>query len=375
MPTVELDQYIPRAVLSDLLEALKAQGYRCVGPQVQDGAVLFNTLNRVDDLPHGYRDAQSPGHYRVERTSSSRLFAWAVGPQGLKPFLFAPEEPLWVATPQADGALTFRETLTPSAPLAFIGARACDLAALRLLDAHFLQGPYPDAHYARRRAGLFVVAVNCSDPASTCFCASTGDGPVARDGFDLVLTELEDGYLIGAGSTAGEALLTRLATQPATAHQQAVAQDQAEQARTCQQRALPAGSLQAPLFERLEHPHWADVASRCLSCGNCTSVCPTCFCSSEVQSPGLEEGHAVAQREWSSCFSSDHAWLAGHAVRPDTRTRYRQWMTHKLGSWETQYGRSGCVGCGRCITWCPTGIDLVAEVHALLAPEASDHAG
>ncbi|MGA7180735.1 MAG: 4Fe-4S dicluster domain-containing protein [Thiobacillaceae bacterium] len=253
-----------------------------------------------------------------------------------------------------------------SKPLAVIGVRACDLAALAIQDKHFLHGPYPNIHYARRREGLFLVAVQCAEPASTCFCASTGDGPVPKIGFDISLAELSSGFVAAAASDAGEQVLAALSLATATESQLGEMRTQEHEAIHKQTRNLPSHNLRQVLLDRLEHPRWDEVASRCLACGNCTAVCPTCFCHAQEVKPELGGGSAVVVRKWDSCFGETHGQLHGFQVRPDTRTRYRQWLVHKLGTWHDQFGRSGCVGCGRCIAWCPVGIDLTEEVAALL---------
>lgn len=359
-----MTRYLSRPALRELLDALVRRGYRCVGPQVRDGAVVFDTLYSAADLPAGVRDSQQPGRYRLSQTDDARLFAWANGPQALKPLLFAPAEPLWRAS-RTDRGFAVEAVLPETHPLAVIGARACDLAALAIQDRIFLHGEHPDPYYASRREGLFLVAVNCTHPAATCFCASTGDGPRADAGFDLSLTELDDGFVAQAGSPIGERVLAEL-DLPAAGIDQIEAADGAErQAAGCQTRSLPGRKLRDALFSNLQHARWDDVASRCLSCANCTLVCPTCFCHAEGDEPALAGGESVHQRQWDSCFSEGHAYIHGYQVRPEIRHRYRQWLTHKLGSWHDQFGRSGCVGCGRCLAWCPAEIDLTEEAWAI----------
>jgi sulfhydrogenase subunit beta (sulfur reductase) len=366
MTTDDIEQgYLPRRDFSRLLTALGGLGYRCVGPVVRDGAIAYELLTDIGGLPAGINDDQQPGRYRLATTDSPRLFDWANGPQALKPWLFSARECLWTVQRASDGSLSFAEPVPDSEPTAVIGVRACDLAALALQDRHFLAEGSVDASYVARRRQLLLVAVNCTHPAATCFCASTGDGPAARDGYDLLLDELDDGYLVAAGSVTGDRIVAQLPLQPVTAAQRQAALQATDRAAAGQTRALPARHLQALLFGNLDHPRWEAVAGRCLSCGNCTSVCPTCFCYREADQPALDAGQSSHFREWDSCFSRGHSYIHDFTIRSDTRLRYRQWLTHKLGSWHDQYGRSGCVGCGRCITWCPTGIDLTAEVAAI----------
>jgi ferredoxin len=294
------------------------------------------------------------------------MFAWANGPQAIKPYLFSPREELWSVTQGENGRLAFSATVGEQAALAVIGVRSCDLAALRLQDRHFIEGETVDPHYAERRSNLLLIAVNCTHPAQTCFCASTGDGPTADSGYDLLLDELDDGFILRAGSESGERLMPELPLVPVHDDQYAEAGAAGEAAAGCQLRAIPQGDLFDALLARREHPRWAEVAERCLSCGNCTQVCPSCFCSSEHEQPLLDGSMSAHIRQWDSCFSEGHSYIHGLVIRKEVRHRYRQWLTHKLGSWHRQYGRSGCVGCGRCIAWCPVGIDICEEVNVLL---------
>ena len=243
--------------------------------------------------------------------------------------------------------------------------RACDLAALAISDAHFLRGRFVDPYYQTRRERLLLVAVNCSRAAPTCFCASTGDGPEVVSGYDILLDELDDGYVVRAGSTRGAVIIADLPLEPASTVQIEAAWAQIQRCRD-QQRALPPQQELARLGEELENPRWAEVAERCLACGNCTAVCPTCFCHREFDVPALDGNSTEHWRDAYSCFNEDHSFIVGEVVRHGTRERYRQWLTHKLFNWVEQYGRTGCTGCGRCITWCPVGIDLVAEANIIL---------
>lgn len=343
---------------------VRRAGFRVIGPRVDQGALVYREIDGVEDLPQGLTDQQSPGRYRLVANGTQRHFSWANGASGLKPFIFAPRERLWRVDRDSHG-IHFRPLMNIAPRTAILGVRACDLAALTLNDAHFLRNAYPDPYYRLRRENLLLIAVNCSHAAPTCFCASTGDGPEVLRGYDLLLDELDDGYLIRSASPAGEGVLQKFATVAASGLQFDQASHQLEMCRQ-QQRALPPASQLTELMNRLDHPGWGAVAEQCLACGNCTAVCPTCFCHREVESPALDGQSSVHRRDWDSCFNEDHSYLVGMLVRPDIKMRYRQWMTHKLATWQQQYGRSGCVGCGRCMTWCPVGIDFVAQAKRVL---------
>ena len=289
------------------------------------------------------------------------------GPQSWKGYLHPPQEPLFAARREPDGGLTITEPAGQPPRCAFLGVRACDLRAIGILDRVL---GVPGGRYARRRERVFIVAVNCTEPAATCFCASAGTGPaVPAEGFDLALTELPGPeavrYVAEAGSPAGGRLLSALPQEPAPADVVARARGAVAGAATRMSRSLPEGDLRDLLAGSRDAARWDDLASRCLTCGNCTMACPTCFCVTVVDGTSLAGDAADRSQRWDSCFDVDFSYLHGGPVRPSARSRYRQWLSHKLGTWHDQFGESGCVGCGRCIAWCPAGIDITEEAHAL----------
>ena len=352
-----------------MIDLLQQRGYRVVGPTPRDGAVVYDEVSRVEELPVGFRETQAPGSYRVEFTGRELVFDVVNGPGSLKRFFFAPREILFEV--EIDGA-SFRvhETTPKVEKTAFLGVRACDLAAVAIQDRVFLQDRYPDPYYKARRTEAFVVAVNCTRAASTCFCASMKTGPEATTGFDLALTEFEDGFLVRVGTSAGEELSVALDLEPASNARLEEAKRMLDECASSMQRALDTQDLPNLLYENLEHPHWDDVAQRCLSCANCTLVCPTCFCHDERDEPSTDGQGSVRVREWDSCFNPEHSRVHGFHFHPQIKHRYRQWLVHKLASWIDQFGSSGCVGCGRCITWCPVGIDLTQEIATIRQGES-----
>ncbi|MEJ2453528.1 MAG: 4Fe-4S dicluster domain-containing protein [Candidatus Thiodiazotropha sp.] len=355
--------FLPRGDLSLLFSALKEAGYQIVGPRVRDGAIQFGPLDGPDALPVGVTNDQQPGHYRLQSGDGQRLFDWNHGPQGLKPLCFAPREVLWEESSDPFG---YRRTLPEVTKTAVIGVRACDLAALSIQDHHFLLEMRPDPHYRQRRESLLLIGVDCAQSAATCFCASTGDGPALDGGYDIGMSELDEGFLIWSDSDQGRAITDSLSLQPAEDSQLEAMLQATDRAAQEQQRKMPDAEELLQLYKRLNHSHWEDVAERCLSCGNCTAVCPTCFCYQAEHETALTGDAAEMVRSWDSCFSPTHSSMGHFQVRSNSKQRYRQWLTHKLAGWQVQQRRIGCTGCGRCIAWCPVGIDLTQEVTAVL---------
>lgn len=361
-------RFLAKAHLQSLFDVLIASGFRVIGPTIAQDAIVYDELRSVADLPQGWTDRQEPGKYRLERRTDDALFGYAVGPHSWKRYLFPPLVTVATADRTPDGW----QMQTPADPpprYAFLGVRACELAAIGIQDRVFLQGSYVDPIYAARREHSLLIAVNCSQAAETCFCTSMGTGPRCRAGFDLALTELADGFLVEVGTDAGAAILSQVATRPTEPVEHAAAEAVCE--KTAQQitKRMDTTGIRDLLLSNLNHIRWDEVATRCLSCTNCTMVCPTCFCSSVGEVSDLQGDHVERQRQWDSCFNLDFSFMNGGVVRNNTRARYRQWLTHKLASWIDQFGTSGCVGCGRCITWCPVGIDLTEEVAAIRGTE------
>ena len=366
----QTDRTFGATVLDDLIETLRRRGYRVIGPQARDGAIVYDDLDSADELPAGWRDVQAPGSYRLERRSDDARFGYAVGPASWKRFLFPPRVRLWHAT----GIDAVDEETHDERPLAFVGVRPCELRAIEIQDRVFVGGPHVDADYSARRRGLFTVAVNCHDPSSACFCTSVGTGPAAGPGYDLLLDELLDGrhrFLARAGSAAGAEVLAELETCAATDEDRNEASEALTAAEEQISRTLEPDARDV-LLRNLESPRWDDVAERCLTCGNCTLVCPTCFCSGIEDTTDLADG-AERWRTWDSCFSLQYSHIAGAGpARPTASSRYRQWLVHKLATWPDQFGIQGCVGCGRCISWCPVGIDITEEVAAIKQAEKTE---
>jgi sulfhydrogenase subunit beta (sulfur reductase) len=360
---------LTREGLGEFLRALREDGYRLVGPTVRDGAIVHAEIRGIEGLPAGWTESQEAGTYRLERRDDDALFGYSAGPQSWKQFFFVPRLRLFKAWKTGEGFAVEPEKARPP-KLAIIGARSCDLHAIEVQDRIFLQGPFVDADYAARRKGVFVVAVNCGQAGGTCFCVSMRTGPRATFGFDLALTELvgeRHRFIAEVGSERGRQMLGRVPVKDTPDEDSRRADDILAATARSMGRTMDTTGIKDLLYRNPEHPRWDDVARRCLACTNCTLVCPTCFCGSVEDASDLTGETAERWRRWDSCFTLGHSQLHGGSVRGSIRSRYRQWLTHKVASWIDQFGTSGCIGCGRCITWCPVGIDITEEVAAIRA--------
>jgi sulfhydrogenase subunit beta (sulfur reductase) len=365
---------LEREHLEQLLTVLRSKAYQVVGPTVRDNAIVYDTLTSVADLPIGFTDEQDGGTYRLKKRADEALFGYAVGPHSWKKFLHPPSIRLWQARREGDGFhITPENHAAPK--YAFLGVRSCELHAIAIQDRVFMRADYTDPTYQSRRDDLFIVAVNCGQAGGTCFCVSMHTGPQATFGFDLALTEVLEAnrhyFVVQVGTETGAEVLSALPYTDARSEDIQMAEQVV--ANTAQHMGrhmdIPPTEVKGLLARNLDHPRWDDVAKRCLTCTNCTMVCPTCFCTTVEDVTDLAGEQAERWRKWDSCFTMDFSYIYGGSLRTSTRSRYRQWMTHKLSTWYEQFGTSGCVGCGRCITWCPVGIDITEEVRAIRESE------
>jgi sulfhydrogenase subunit beta (sulfur reductase) len=376
IPKMERPRHvIGRAEFDGLLSALRHGAHTLIGPVKTGGAIQWGEIASASDLPSGWADDQGPGRYRLGKRGDAALFGFTVGPDSLKKYFLPPSLAIFSSSRKKD-TLEFTGIPAAGAPAppryAFVGVRACDLAAIAVLDRVLMQGAYADPYYAKLRSSSFIVALNCTAAGHTCFCASMGTGPRCTAGFDIALTEVAGGgrhtFLCEAGTERGAGMLGEIGAREATPAEAEEADDLVRKAASGMGRTMDTSGIRELLHDSFEHPRWSEVAKRCLTCANCTMVCPTCFCSTVEDSADLAGAEAGRRRVWDSCFTVEYAYIHGGSLRPSPRSRYRQWLTHKLGTWHDQFGTSGCVGCGRCITWCPVGIDITEEVLAIRTP-------
>jgi sulfhydrogenase subunit beta (sulfur reductase) len=369
-PGKQLD-FLPRSELGLLIEALYKEGYTVLAPGLLDGVVTLRPVRGVGDLARGYKDEQGPGHYRVVEGDSELYFQCNVGPDSPKRHLFPPTQRLFGL--HLEGKRFVVDEGSPEPPkLAFLGLRPCEIAAMAVQDNVFGAGDSPayrcekNPYYTQARREAIVIAMNCTRPGANCFCVSMKTGPVAENGYDLAMTELRAGFVVKVGTHRGGDLLRKLAVREPSSAELELADVRLEQARNSMGRKMETKGLAEALEYAIEHPHWAEVGKRCLGCGSCTMVCPTCSCSSMRDSSDLHGEHTARSRDWESCFTHQFSYTTSGPHRSSIRARYRHRIRHKLSTFVEQYGEGyACVGCGRCITWCPVGIDITDEVAAI----------
>jgi sulfhydrogenase subunit beta (sulfur reductase) len=370
--TTKAQVIIERQQLPELLELISKKGYKLLGPMVRDGAIVYDEIAGDMDLPIGWTDTQMGGSYSLKKTDSPRVFGFTLGQQSWKSFFYPPTLKYWT-TKRANGEVEIESDNSTTPKQALIGVRACELAALAIHDKVLMGDQYKDPQYAALRENSFIVALNCSKACGTCFCDSMKTGPRVQSGYDLALTEVvEDGkhyFIIDIGSMKGTQAIHGLAAKQSSGEHEAII-DKMMSATISQMKVhLDTNNLKEIIWRNFENPQWDAVDKRCLSCSNCTMVCPTCFCISVEENTDLTGTKAERIRRWDSCFRLDFSYIFGGSIRPSTKSRYRQWLTHKLSSWVDQFGTFGCVGCGRCITWCPVGINIAEEATAIRKSE------
>ena len=258
-----------------------------------------------------------------------------------------------------------------------VGARACEVRAVEILDKVMLEGEFPDPFYEARRRSTVVVSTDCIAPDEFCFCNMVGGKPFAEGGFDLNLSPIEEGYFVEIGSDAGKELvleqakLFREASQDEVRQRDALRKEVGEQLRKANARYEPAKPLEEVLKGKGVSEKLAELASACVECGACTFICPTCHCFLLYDRP-LEEGEGRSERikSWDSCVLASYAKMAGvggakATPRPRLVGRFENRMRHKFEWMLENLGQIGCVGCGRCTAACAGGSDIREVIHRL----------
>lgn len=353
-----------------LLILIKNSGYKLFGPKVHDEVIIYDELQSAQDLPIGWGDDQEAGRYRLKPRGDKAYFGYNLGPHSWKKYLFPPREKLWSARKEGNSKLVILQENPPQdEKMAFIGVRACEIQGIFVLDKVFNNNVAVYEQYQRRRDNTLIIAVNCTTAANTCFCVSMQTGPFVKEGYDLALTEVIDEtqhyFLVASGSPVGDSFCSALSLPFASGEERQLADSHVERTKEKMFRKVDNEHVHEVLMHSWDSKQWDDVASRCINCANCTMACPTCFCSDTQDKVSLDGTHVDRWQSWESCFNLSHSYIHGGSVRSSAQSRYRQWLTHKFGTWWDQFGVSGCIGCGRCIAWCPVGIDVTAELKIL----------
>ncbi|HDJ51540.1 MAG TPA: hypothetical protein ENF25_05010 [Thermoprotei archaeon] len=341
--------------LRKLFDLLRLKGYRVVGPKLRNNVIRLEELMSFDEMPYGYTDSQSPGRYRLVKSDGE---SFRVGPDSLKKYLYPPELVIFSVT--KDWKIREPEFYYPKT--AFFGIKPCDMASVLIMDR--VQGAGGDPYYLRARENSIFIVENCLTPGETCFCGTMGTGPEVKEGFDISYTLIQEDNLVlfRYGSDTGLELLTSLDLEPAPPEIEIKYRRMMREAKEHAQAPFTIDDVPDLLEHSLNDEIWKKVSEKCLGCANCNMVCPTCFCFDVIDEPELD-GSSKRVRIWDGCHSYIYAEIAGANLRKDLWARYRHWVLHKFNYWQTQFGTLGCVGCGRCITWCPAGIDLRQVVY------------
>ena len=278
----------------------------------------------------------------------------------------APKE---VFFPRSEVLFTYEEgRVIPVTPLeeqrVVFGIRPCDARSAILLDQVFDTPDYQDPYYVNRRKNTILIGLACNSPLGTCFCTVVGGGPFSVDGLDLLWTDLDDRYLVETVTERGEALIAdrphfRQATQEDTNRKATIA---------AQARQMVSGPNVQGIREKLDgmydDPFWDELHQKCLGCGVCSYLCPTCHCFDIVDEGTDARGRRV--RNWDTCqFALFTHHASGHNPRRSGKERMRQRVMHKFNYFVENFGEIACVGCGRCVRECPVNMDIRVVIEAI----------
>jgi ferredoxin len=238
-----------------------------------------------------------------------------------------------------------------------LGARPCDIHAVSLIDHVFSGKEYTDIYYANKRKATTIIGMACDHPLSTCFCTSMNGGPFSREGSDLFLIDLGEAYLVELLTEKGTAFSQNKFLKKAESNDLNLGREIEEKASKKMDASVPVEGIEKRLDQMVESPFWEKVQEKCIGCRVCTYLCPTCHCFDIVDEALTNKGQRV--RNWDSCLSSLYSLeTSGHNPRPTNRERTRQRIMHKFNYFPKNFDRIACVGCGRCILYCPANFDI-----------------
>jgi ferredoxin len=338
-------------VLQRLFNDVRFFGYRVSGDRV-----VFSELSSVDELPLKVSDVQRPSYYRLVPGFRFRHASVSV-----KNYLIPPEHTLLTVS-QDYNILGYGDDLNGNVIL--LGIKPCDLKAINILD-RIIYGKNPI--YTKRRDVIKAIIVEeCLEPSENCFCSVVNSGPIVESGFDIAYARLtEDIIIFKYGSSLGEKVLSRVGLKKADEVHIKKYLELVDRATSVMNSRVPnIKDIQKVLKERISDKGlWEELSLRCVGCGNCNYVCPTCFCI-EIEDR-VEGNYSKRVGIWTGCRTYTYGLVAGMHFRRELYTRYRHFILHKFLFYPLRVGDVGCVGCGRCSTWCPTGLDLKESLSRL----------
>ncbi|GFP31840.1 hypothetical protein HKBW3S42_00146 [Candidatus Hakubella thermalkaliphila] len=331
-------KFLPSERLQDLLEEL-SRNRKLIVPARSEAMILFQDFG--EDV-------------HLDLANLSRLSAKeAAFPQTETLLSFGYEKETESSEPNK---VALRCEVKEKETIAF-GLRPCDARAHLLLDKVYLDDRYPDPYYGARRKNITLISLTCTHPQKTCFCTSVGGSPSDREGSDILLTEIEGGFLAEGVTEKGENILALDLFQNSTKEKEEQAEAVKKRAAESLTLALDLNGIEKRLMDNFENELWSELSAPCLNCGICTYVCPTCYCFNITDEQRGLCGQRI--RTWDSCmYPLFTLETSGHNPRSLKLQRFRQRFNHKFSYYPSLYGEFLCVGCGRCILSCPVGIDI-----------------
>ena len=342
------DFIVPRSAFLQWLNALRRE-FLVSGPVTEAGNTSFRDISAADELDFSYVSTMLPPG---------------------KLYLYEPLQNMFSISLNGEGKIS--EVRPDPAIRVLVGVHACDTHAILYLDKTFL-GAFRDPYYEARRRNTLIISLNCNSVGPNCFCSSMGTGPFlgVENGYDMLITGIEDDFLAEVRTERMIRLFSFPEARKAGPGDFRKKEEKEQDLRAKFRKEIRIENLSGLLIGNPDHPVWRRTAQDlCLSCSNCVMVCPTCFCYDVVDEISMDMKSVRRFRQWDACQDAKFAEVHGGNFRSRRSARLRQFVTHKLDQTH-QYGVFGTVGCGRCITWCPTGIDLTEMAKEVQKSESS----
>ncbi len=317
--------------LAEVIGAL--EGYQVFAPMAVDDVVRFKPVEDPAEVSLDFHNSNVPPK-ELMFPQTETLFKYRVGSTDIEPEV--PEE---------------------SAKRLVFGIRPCDAMAYTIVD-HLYSWDFPDPYYQKRRESTVLFGLACAEPMSSCFCPSLGGGPASEKGLDALMFDLGDTFYVKTITDSGEEAAKAMGLEAASETEVKAAQAQEAEALAGIKRSIDTEGIPEKLPALYDHPFWEQFSDRCLSCGICTFLCPTCHCF-DIQDE-VEAFDGRRARMWDTCMFAEYtAHTSGHNPRPTRKERTRNRISHKYSYFPEKFDVIACVGCGRCIYFCPVNIDIL----------------